>query len=149
MFNFNLKSIDKKILTNIFFTVFLVSLLILAVVYRKDFIPKESHAELSKLIVDKMTECNQAGDLACFKNIAHEFVTKYNIKDVLSVFEENEKTPVFFANCHTTLHFVGQEEYKLVGDTAKALSAGTPICFAGFYHGVLEGYLSQSGLVDN
>ena len=96
-----------------------------------------------------MEECRGQADSACYKNIAHLFATEYKMRDVLQVFEKNEQEPTFFQKCHTTLHFLGQEEYKMTKNVAKSLSEGTPVCFAGFFHGVLEEYLTDNNLLYN
>ena len=148
MLKFNLNSKIKK--SNILnLAIILVLLLILVAVYNRKSSSGIGKNELNKFMVDKMTECQNQGVDSCYKNIAHIFATEFEIKDVLQVFEENEKTPVFFSKCHTTLHYLGQEEYKIIKDTSRALSLGTPICFAGFYHGVLEAYLIESGLIND
>jgi methionine-rich copper-binding protein CopC len=43
-------------------------------------------------------------------------------------------------NCHGTVHGIGREAYRVLGDIEKAYSLGSGTCGAGYYHGVLEGY---------
>lgn len=143
-YNSNLKHYRSVIL------IAAVALVLLAVFFTgRNKLLHVDKAELSKFVVDQMSECKTENDNSCYKNMARVFASKYEIKDVLQIFEENEKTPVFFEKCHTALHFLGQEEYRLTKDTKKSLGMGTPICFAGFYHGILEAYLTESGLVNN
>ncbi len=110
---------------------------------------KSETKNLNQLITEKMTECGKQNNDSCYKDIAESSVQKYKIKDVLQVFAQNEKQPIFFQKCHTTLHFLGQETYKNTKNTTKALNQGLPICFSGFYHGVLEAYLNESNLINN
>ena len=108
-----------------------------------------TNPEINKFITLNMSKCGETKGLGCYKEIAQTLAQNFPINDVLKIFEENEKTPIFFEKCHTTLHFLGQEEYKKLKSTSEALAVGSPVCFAGFYHGVLEEYLSESGLVNN
>lgn len=46
--------------------------------------------------------------------------------------------------CHPIVHRVGREAYQLIGSAPKAFAAGGETCASGYYHGVLEGYLSKA-----
>src|SRR3989344_7778146 len=81
--------------------------------------------ELNQTITREMDLCQQTQALACYKELAYTLAKNFNMKDILSVFEQNENTPAFFGKCHTTLHFLGQEEYRITKNIAKSLSAGT------------------------
>lgn len=144
-------NLNSKLQKNSLLTMNLICLVLLVIVFVRIYKPSSNVNKegLNKFIVEKMVECKNQGENLCFRNIAHIFAAQYEINDVLEVFEENENNPIFFEKCHTALHFLGQEEYKIVKNTSKALVLGTPICFAGFYHGVLEAYLTQSGLINN
>lgn len=129
--------------------IILLLIVILITAYGRGPSSNISKEELNKFIGDKMIECGNQGNNACYKNMADILATDYKIKDVLEIFEQNENNPIFFAKCHTTLHFLGQEAYKIAKNTSRALAEGTPICFAGFYHGVLEAYLTEKDLINN
>lgn len=131
------------------FAVIFAILVIFIIAYNKKLPPTINKEELTKFITDKMIECKMQGDNLCYKNIANTLAINYKIRDVLEIFEQNENNPIFFEKCHTTLHFLGQEAYKITKNTSKALTEGTPICFAGFYHGVLEAYLTEKDLIKN
>jgi len=77
------------------------------------------------------------------KPLAKDLVKNYNIKQVLKIYEENESNPKMFTACHASLHYLGQEVYSKEKNISKVLAEGTPACFAGFYHGSLEGYLQE------
>ena len=135
----------KKHIVLVFIFILLIVISLFVAHFKKGSL---SQSELNTFVVEKMTACDPS-DLNCFKDLAHTLATENNMKDILKVFETNEQQSVFFASCHTTLHFLGQEEYKMTQDTSKSLSTGTPICFAGFYHGILEAYLTDSGIANN
>lgn len=107
------------------------------------------HDVVKKIIFEKMSQCKKEDDLDCYKQIATDLPKQFPMKNILDVFEENENDPIFFDKCHTTLHFLGQEEYKMTKNTAISLGEGTPVCFSGFYHGVLEAYFSESGFIND
>ncbi|HEV8601749.1 MAG TPA: hypothetical protein VGQ87_04115 [Patescibacteria group bacterium] len=110
---------------------------------------RQANANIEEFIVNKMSECKSDGNVQCYKNIAHVFASQFGMKNILDVFEKNENQPVFFESCHTTLHFLGQEEYRMTKNTSQSLATGTPICFAGFYHGVLEAHMIDNNLTGN
>lgn len=83
---------------------------------------------------------------ACYKETAQYLSAKFSLNEVFAYMEKNEKDPVIFAGCHSTLHFLGSEQYKNNKNLSNLLSNGTPVCFAGYYHGVLEGYFNEKKL---
>lgn len=46
--------------------------------------------------------------------------------------------------CHPLVHRIGRESFFLTGEAVKAYAAGNETCANGYYHGVLEGYLSKA-----
>ena len=83
----------------------------------------------------------------CVEDAAKNFTQRYTLPQIFTVFEQNDNDKDFFQLCHSTLHFIGQNEFKKIGSVSAALAAGNPVCFAGYYHGVLEGYLISQHLV--
>lgn len=92
-------------------------------------------------IVQKMSDCYKTGsNLECYQLSAKDFVNKFEIKDVMSVFDKYEKTPEFFEKCHATAHFMGREAYEKYQSIDKIFSEATHACLGGLYHGTIEGY---------
>ncbi len=46
--------------------------------------------------------------------------------------------------CHPLVHRIGRESYNIIGNAVAAFGVGDETCANGYYHGVLEGYLSKS-----
>lgn len=83
----------------------------------------------------------------CHKGIAQELLRSYDLETIFSTVEKNEQQPNVFAVCHEILHFVGQLRYTKEKDLTKAMGEGNPVCFAGYFHGVLETYMSSQDIV--
>lgn len=84
---------------------------------------------------------------SCFQALSHELIEQDKLATVFALIEENQQTPKIFEACHVFLHFVGQAAYKKVGDISETLKLGDYVCFAGFYHGALEGYFIENNLL--
>lgn len=98
-------------------------------------------------IVNAINQCkidSQRND--CLKNAIEYIRGKFKLQEIINTFQENINTLEFFSNCHTALHFLGQEEYKKGQNVTQSLISGTPLCFAGYYHGVLEEHFRQNNL---
>lgn len=154
MYKVHLKWLAQKIKNNkaVGLSLGLICLVILTLAFKKHYELSqigERNPNIEPFIISKISECGPNSNVQCFKSIAHVFVAQFEMKEILKVFEKNEKQPDFFASCHVTLHFLGQEEYRKTNDTAETLAIGTPICFAGFYHGVLEAHMIDENLTDN
>lgn len=52
--------------------------------------------------------------------------------------ELDSANPVIHADCHPITHTLGHEGYKKYGTIPEALAHGDMVCFAGYFHGVLE-----------
>ncbi len=83
----------------------------------------------------------------CLKEIAAGFVAHNETDAVFQVMEENQRAARVFESCHVFLHFMGQAAYEKYGSVSEAFRHGSHTCFAGFYHGVLEGYFMQNNLL--
>lgn len=77
---------------------------------------------------------------SCFQELASGFVGKHQEASVFAAFEANQRAPMVFESCHVFTHFMGQAAFREYDGVAEAMEHGHHVCFAGFYHGVLEGY---------
>ena len=111
---------------------------------------KVSKEEAKDLVMVSIQDCSKlANTNLCFKQASEKILKEVPLALIFQVIEENEKKSTeLFQYCHEFLHFVGQVNYTEVGDPAKALKQGNPLCFAGYYHGVLEGFLKANSLFD-
>lgn len=102
-----------------------------------------NHESLIALLRREMRVCqNEEIKSGCYKRLAGRLAKDFTVHDVLSAVVEGEKYPEIFGDCHELIHYFGQEALRVIGDPAEALAEGTTACFAGYYHGVLEVYLS-------
>lgn len=99
-------------------------------------------------VLRSLSEChNNEKRNTCFKQIADDFVERNALSAVFMVLEENQQTPKVFESCHVLLHFMGQSAFKKFQNVRETFRNGSHACFAGFYHGVLEGYFMQANLL--
>lgn len=99
-------------------------------------------------IVTSLEDCNKSPNQnSCYKNIASAFAERFKPGLVLKVVAANEKRPDIFQSCHTVIHFFGQAVYKKEKDISRTLAAGDATCFAGYYHGALEGYFIEEDIL--
>jgi len=68
-------------------------------------------------------------------------------KDLKIIFEDlkiNYKTDPFIrSSCHDIVHFIGRAAMKRFSNLTKAFSKGDSFCWSGYYHGVMETFLTQ------
>lgn len=108
-------------------------------------LPEKPYTAAGVFIQKGMADC-QDGSTKCLGSLAKELVKNYSTHEILKTFEVNEQKQEFYANCHTALHFVGQEIYKQSYGLPMALNQCTHVCFEACLHGTVEGYLSEKNL---
>lgn len=101
-----------------------------------------------ELISSEIQRCeNSEGNASsCYKALASTVMQKYSISSALNAIRQYETQQGNFYGCHTFLHFYGRLAKVESGSIGDALSQGSPACFAGYYHGVLEKHFLESGL---
>jgi hypothetical protein len=109
--------------------------------------PDRKSTDTQKLltILKNCQESSQNATL-CYQQKAPEILDTFELESIFEFVEKNESDPVVFAGCHSTLHFLGSEMYRREKNVSKLLGNGTPVCFAGYYHGILEGYFQDKNL---
>ena len=83
----------------------------------------------------QLTGCTDGGCFQqAFGNIAYREGPKAALELVAEVYGEGEDPA-----CHRVTHIIGAASLARYGENvARTLAAGTPICWSGYYHGVLE-----------
>lgn len=134
----------------LFLFILVVIILIIFILQNKQIFnnaEKQSDINVKDYIASKIKVCAKENRYTeCLENAASDFLQKFSSYEVFNVFEKNETDPNFFQYCHTTLHFLGRELYKVKKNTKDSLSLCTSACFQGCNHGVLEGYLEEKGV---
>ena len=98
-------------------------------------------------ISEKIKSCHvEDSNTACLREASNDFLEHFKLKEILDVFEKNERQGEFFALCHTALHFLGQGVYTKEKNDQVGLSQCSPVCFWACQHGVLEGFLKERNL---
>ena len=98
-------------------------------------------------ISERVKSCNTKDSYTtCLKEASNDFLENFKLKEILDVFEKNERQPEFFSLCHTALHFLGQGVYRKEKNVQEGLSQCSSVCFLACQHGVLEGYLKERNL---
>lgn len=141
--------VRKSKIKKIFLLVILISIFSVVVISYRSKIQNLSQTkeDPNSYITKKIKICNDKGGATqCLKDAAGDFMKNFRLKEILGVFEKNESQPEFFAQCHATLHFLGQEVYRKEKNVQEGLSQCSPVCFWACQHGVLEGYLKSKNL---
>lgn len=110
------------------------------------FEPKISSA--NKYVTEKMQSCiNHSDKYNCYMEVSNNLISRYPIEEILNIFDINEKNPIFFENCHSVTHYLGQAEYKRIKDLKLLFSKSSRACLGGVYHGAVEGYFMDKNIV--
>jgi hypothetical protein len=133
----------KKIILLCLLVIGVTAGIILLLIMHRQKLPLAQYHDAATYIPEHIHICiaDSSQKTMCLKNAAQDFTDRYDLPQMLQVFEQNESKKDFFESCHETLHFVGRDEFEKIKNVSAALSAGNPVCFAGYYHGVLEAYL--------
>ncbi len=139
---------------------FLITLFIIAIagviLWQSNWLGKQSNltqspqksATLENDILSKIHVCfeKKVGQNNCYKEVAHDFLKNSNLEEALNILQKNQTQPEIFQSCHQMAHLLGREEYNLKKSVGESLTKCSPVCFAGCYHGVLEGYFIEKNL---
>ena len=94
-----------------------------------------------------MGECGKSKKRTqCLKNISIDFLNKFSLKEVFSVFEKNETKPELISICHEEAHYLGRQEYQKQKSLSKVFSSCNHSCLGGCYHGAVEGYFIEKNI---
>lgn len=102
-------------------------------------------ADAAAFIIERIRHCTTEPRASCYRDLAEELVGRYDLPAIGAAMAEAERDPAAFQKCHETMHYVGQAAYRKNPQVGAVLSSGSPVCFAGFYHGALEAHLIEIG----
>ncbi len=96
----------------------------------------------SQQFVQNSCKTNQNYDcyLAAFKSLYNKSGPEL-VMTTLNQLSTSDET--IKRDCHPYAHAIGTYAFTQIGDALKAFSYGSPICASGYYHGVMEGYLTK------
>ncbi len=99
----------------------------------------------AETLISEIQKCavNGAKNI-CFQKLAVTFLKNYSKTALFETIQSRETNPLVFQYCHQILHFAGRDEYGRSKNIGRSLGDGSPLCFAGFYHGALEEYLHDN-----
>jgi len=92
--------------------------------------------------------CVQEGreDFKCYKAYYHNLVATEGVaKAFVDLKARYVSSSVVRSECHQITHVIGREGAKLAGGVGKAFTEGDPMCWSGYYHGVMEEVLKGVG----
>lgn len=137
------KKRQLKVLTTIFIIVTIAIMLAILKNNQKD----TKFSIKSASLVDQIKTCqNLEKKSQCFQQMAQSWVDNYTISQINQEIQTHEFEPEIYADCHQIMHYVGRSSYKKIGDLGKTLALGTNVCFEGFDHGAVEGYVIENGI---
>ncbi|MBS3158768.1 hypothetical protein J4206_05780 [Candidatus Woesearchaeota archaeon] len=90
--------------------------------------------------------CTQVGSrFDCYARFFQDSVKYLGPENALKLIEGLDKNDSFVhGQCHQLVHVLGRASFDYYSDAIKAYSHGTPFCWSGYYHGILEQYLKRS-----
>lgn len=82
----------------------------------------------------------------CFSDYYQNLVSKYGASFAFTDLKERyEKNPYVQTQCHPITHVIGQEASKSYKTVSEAYLHGDSVCWSGYYHGVMEGFVDRIG----
>jgi len=104
--------------------------------------------DAASIIGATMRSCYENGrQPGCYARAAHDFIQRFSLREIMTVFAGNEKRSDFFSDCHLTAHFLGREAYKKMGSVRSVFAQSSYACLGGTLHGAVEGYFMSKGLL--
>lgn len=77
-----------------------------------------------------------------FQEIAQGLGLRLALEDLKTLYASN---PFVYSQCHQLSHAIGNVGARTLPDIADAFALGDPICWSGYYHGVVEEYITMRG----
>ena len=97
----------------------------------------------SNYVRSQMTICYKNGSDVCYREVTSLLYAQFDYQTLLSALEGAQNYPEVFARCHAVTHFIGRSAYKTNPDIRNLYERGSPACWGGFYHGVIEAYFDE------
>ncbi len=84
---------------------------------------------------------------SCHKEAAKTLLDTFTLPQILTIFGEHEREPLFFDACHEVAHFLGQEEYRRTKSVPRVFAQSSRACLGGAFHGAVEGYFMERAIL--
>lgn len=140
--NFNLSV--RKIANLLLLIGFTLIVLIIGNVEKKQEIKKDGSQKQEETKVSVASQClnNQNYDcyIKAFKGLYDSDGPELTLNTLAQLSAEND---LIKRDCHPYAHELGRYSFNQIGDALKAFSYGQVICASGYYHGVMEGFLTR------
>lgn len=82
----------------------------------------------------------------CYRQAADIFMARWDYQRILTLLKDNEQYPEIFGRCHELTHYIGRAAFEQEKSVPKVYSQASPVCWGGFYHGVMESYFYDKHL---
>ncbi len=100
---------------------------------------------------EQVTKCLETGEFSwrgkCFRELAPHLFSKLTLEKTLHALAEIDEEDGIKQQCHSLVHFLGQEAYRTSRDLPKAFAqcSSAIACGEGCYHGAVEAYIEETG----
>jgi len=95
----------------------------------------------------QIAEFPKCGDVVCYREAYKQFVSTQGalaaFEDIKQRYETDESVKSL---CHPLMHVIGQGAAQEFTNVSAAFAKGDSFCWSGYYHGVLEAFVSRIGL---
>jgi hypothetical protein len=122
---------------------------LLGLVVRHFFFADTSTVSYEESLEAATPDCVAEGreDLLCYDAFYTDFVLTNGITPALDDLKARYKsTDSVRGECHQITHTIGRAAALRSGGVGEAFSLGDPVCWSGYYHGVMEGILDKVGI---
>ncbi|KND49862.1 MAG: hypothetical protein AB198_00440 [Parcubacteria bacterium C7867-003] len=108
----------------------------------------EAKTEQAKVSQDKSAGCeNSSYDFDCYYYFYNDLVKKKGLAAAFTDIKNRyEKNSYVRSQCHPLTHVIGRATAKLYPKVSDAYKYGDPLCWSGFYHGVMEEIVGEIGI---
>ncbi|TSC70892.1 MAG: hypothetical protein CEO12_17 [Parcubacteria group bacterium Gr01-1014_46] len=103
---------------------------------------------VEKLPTSVSTKCEfPSTDFDCYYNYYTKLVKEKGPKEAFIDLKKQYETSSYVrAQCHPLTHVIGRTTAMLYPNTTEAYKYGDPLCWSGFYHGVMETIVNEIGI---
>ncbi|TSC61887.1 MAG: Uncharacterized protein G01um101448_491 [Parcubacteria group bacterium Gr01-1014_48] len=109
-----------------------------------------SKEEAADFIQKRMKQCYESTQQkSCYQQAVIGFLDHLPLNQILKTFGTYEKNTEFFMRCHEVAHYLGQEAYHRTKSVREVFKEGSHVCLAGVFHGAIEGYFIEKGMLDS
>ncbi|HEY4479761.1 MAG TPA: hypothetical protein VI981_05410 [Candidatus Paceibacterota bacterium] len=96
---------------------------------------------------DPCASKNNDEKLSCFGTYYGTMVHTKGVKTAFDDLKARYDTDAYVkSECHQLIHLIGRAAFTKFNSVPKAFAVGDPVCWSGYYHGVMEGLGLKDGL---